>query len=170
MTMSVVAVIVGLVLRLVGVSNVLDNRLEAIVVIGSVLHNASASIGLLHGVATLDLVAITRLPLLLNVARFGILDAIVELVFGMMMRLLCHMMMLWCPVHRLWFRSYIVVLLLWCPVVLLFMAMPLLGRLMMRLYAVTHAVIMLVATMRYVAGSRNAQQCAADQSQFLSHF
>lgn len=84
-----IAVSVALVVDLgvVGVSELLYHCVEAIVVIGGVLHHSGGAIRFLEGVAALDLVAIPRLPLALLVSGVGILDAVVELVLGIVMGL-----------------------------------------------------------------------------------
>lgn len=63
-----------------GVSQLLHHSVEAVVIIGSVLHYPSGAIGFLEGVAALDLVAIPGLPLALVVSGMRILDAVVEVV------------------------------------------------------------------------------------------
>jgi len=61
----------------------LHGCLESVVGVGGVLNDPGASVGLLHGVASLDLVAIAGLPLLLDVAGLGVLHPVIEFVFGM---------------------------------------------------------------------------------------
>jgi len=74
-------------LGVVGVAQFLHHGIEPVVVIGGVLHHPSGAIGLLQGVAALDLVAIPGFPLALLVACVGILDAVVEMVLGIVVGL-----------------------------------------------------------------------------------
>lgn len=80
---STAVMMVAVHLRMVRMSDLLHDRIEAVVLVGRVLDDASGAIGLLQRVCALDEVTITRLPLLLVVTGVGILHAIVELVFGM---------------------------------------------------------------------------------------
>lgn len=78
--MSVVLLAVHL--RMVGVSDLLDDRVETVVLVGRVLDNTSGSVRFLQRVSALDDIAVAALPLLLVVAGVRVLDAIVELVLG----------------------------------------------------------------------------------------
>jgi len=55
-------------------------------------------------------------------------------------------------------------------VVSLVVILPLLGRLVMRLDAVPHAVFVTISTMRDVASSSHSQKCAAEDAQLVGHF
>lgn len=69
-----------------------DNGIEAMVVIGGVVNGAHRAIGLDQRVLALYDITITLLSLRLDVAGVGILDAIVEGVFGIGHRLRMHSM------------------------------------------------------------------------------
>jgi len=79
-TMSVALVHLGM----MGVSQFLDDSIEAIVIISCVLHDTCGTISLLQRVAAVNLVAIPGFPLALLIARVRILDTVVEVILGIM--------------------------------------------------------------------------------------
>jgi hypothetical protein len=58
----------------------LDNGAETIVLVGDVVNNTSGSVGLNQAVRALDYVAITGLPLALDVTSVWIVNGVVEFV------------------------------------------------------------------------------------------
>lgn len=69
--------------RVNGRSNFFDDRVETVVVIGRVLDDSHASVGLVDAVRTVDHVPVANLVLGLHVPCVGIVHAIVEHVLGM---------------------------------------------------------------------------------------
>ena len=67
-------------LWVVGVSSLPDHRVEAMVVVGRVVDCTSCAVGFQQAVATLDDVAISRLPLVLHVPGVRVMHGVVELV------------------------------------------------------------------------------------------
>lgn len=60
--------------------DVLDDGVEAVVLVGGVLHDAPAAVRFNNGVLALDGVAVTRLPLGLNVVRVQVVHRVVVVV------------------------------------------------------------------------------------------
>lgn len=63
-----------------GVSDALDDGVETIVFVGFVGYNSLGAVWFDEGVFSLDFVAITGFPLVLNVVVFQVMDSIVEVV------------------------------------------------------------------------------------------
>lgn len=83
---AVTVVLLAVHLRMVGVSNLLHDRIEAVVLVGRVLDDARGAVGLLQRVGALHQVAVAMLPLVLVVAGVRVLDAVLELVLRVRLR------------------------------------------------------------------------------------
>uniref|UniRef100_A0A182NWV8 Uncharacterized protein n=1 Tax=Anopheles dirus TaxID=7168 RepID=A0A182NWV8_9DIPT len=70
---------------MVSMTHTLHMSLEAVVLVGRVLHNALGSISLVQSVSSLDDISIPMFPLALMVSGVGILHSILELVARMRM-------------------------------------------------------------------------------------
>uniref|UniRef100_A0A4Y0BG16 Uncharacterized protein n=1 Tax=Anopheles funestus TaxID=62324 RepID=A0A4Y0BG16_ANOFN len=91
MTVSTVRVstfMVSVDFRVMSMTHTLHMSLEAVVLVGRVLHNTLSSIGLVQGVGSLDDIPVSMFPLALMVSGVGILHSILELVAGMRMVIL----------------------------------------------------------------------------------
>lgn len=62
--------------------------LESVVLVRAVLHNPLGSVSFVKAVLSFDHVSITMLPLILVVSSFGVLNSVLELVFGVGMVIL----------------------------------------------------------------------------------
>jgi hypothetical protein len=67
----------------VSVADLLDNRVEATVLVRVVLHDALSAISFVDGVLALDDIAVAGLPLALVVAGVSVFDSVLEFVRGM---------------------------------------------------------------------------------------
>lgn len=63
-------------------SSSLHHCVEAVVLVGGVFHSSDGAIGFMQAVSTLDHVSVSRFPLTLGVSGFVVTDAIIEVVFG----------------------------------------------------------------------------------------
>ena len=73
-------------LRVDGVADLLDDGVEAVVVVGRVLDHADRAVGLVHAVGALDYVAVALLVRGLDVAGVGVVHTVVVRVFGVGLR------------------------------------------------------------------------------------
>lgn len=173
MPMLVSMSMIKLVLKVISMSDMLDSGLESVVGVSGVLNDPGATVGFLHGVATLYLVAIPGLPLLLDVSGLSVLHAVVEFVLGVMLGLFMVTPLMVIIVRSNW-RPMMLGVMRWRPlvdlgslgplVVLLMMILPLLGRLMVCLNAVAYPMSMsmsVLISLRNIAGGGHTQKSTA---------
>lgn len=67
----------------------LHHCVEAVVLVGGVFHGSDGAIGFMQAVGTLHHVSVPGLPLTLGVSGFVIADAVIEVVFGIGLKMYC---------------------------------------------------------------------------------
>lgn len=104
----------------VSFSNLFDDGLESIVLIGCVLNNANCAIGLVQTVFALHNITVTNFPLTFMVSRVGVFDSIFEFVLWVcvMFVMMLWLMMIIAVVLRNFWNNWCILVMNWVVIVM----------------------------------------------------